>query len=64
VTDTAYDILFDSIGAITAVMVLSWNWSEAGTVDPTDPMRPRANWPARATSICSFPRIVLSQTTP
>jgi hypothetical protein len=37
VTDTAYDILFDSIGAITAVMVLSWNWSEAGAVDPADP---------------------------
>jgi hypothetical protein len=42
-TDTSYDILFDSIGAITAVMVLSWNWSQAatadgmaGSLDPTD----------------------------
>jgi hypothetical protein len=44
--DTAYDITFDTIGAITAVLILSWNWSEAATGDsmmaPLDPADPNA----------------------
>jgi hypothetical protein len=42
VTDTTYDILFDSIGAITATLILSWNWAESASGDTFVP-RPDAS---------------------
>ena len=42
VTDTTYDILFDSIGAITATLILSWNWAESSAGESFVP-RPDAS---------------------
>lgn len=36
--DTAHDLLFDALGAVTAAMILSWRVGEqTGTREPTDP---------------------------